>query len=489
MAFGFPPKHTQYFDIGNLSSKQFLILALEAARQQGWDIGYTSQTGFLAYTKHSMRSYGEEIKVVLDNGIATIRSKCTGSQLLDWGKNKKNVQVFLSAFDEVNAQFSAEDLAQKHEELQSTLVSGEADVLTALPTTTKEEITGFLSLFVPRPGFFITPILIDLNILLFILMAISGVNIWAPDSESLLKWGANFKPVTLDGEWWRLLTCCFVHIGLIHLLMNLYALLYIGLMLEPHLGKLRFAAAYLLTGIAASLTSLWWHDLTVSAGASGAIFGLYGVFFAMLTTNLIEKSARKQLLGSIAVFIGYNLLNGLKGGIDNAAHIGGLLSGLLTGYVFYPALKRPGQAKLRYASVAVLAALVLSTSIIVYQTLPNDIGQYDKRIQSFVDMEAEALSVYELPEDTPKEKQLAELKNKGIRNWKESIHLITELDKLKLPELVHQRNKALLKYCELRLKSCELAYKGIAEETSQYNDAINGYNKDIEATIASLKTE
>jgi len=103
--------------------------------------------------------------------------------------------------------------------------------------------------------------------------------------------------------------------------MNMYALLYISLLLEPHLGRTRFLTVYLLTGLTASLASLWWHNLTISAGASGAIFGMYGVFLSMHTTNLIEKSARKALLTSIAVFVGYNILNGLKpnSGIDNAA--------------------------------------------------------------------------------------------------------------------------------------------------------------------------
>ena len=123
--------------------------------------------------------------------------------------------------------------------------------------------------------------------------------------------------------------------------MNMYALLYIGVLLEPILGRSRFISAYLLTGLTASITSLWWHDLTISAGASGAIFGMYGVFLAMLTTNVIEEAKRKALLTSIAIFVGYNLIYGLKGGIDNAAHIGGLLGGLVIGYASILSLKKP----------------------------------------------------------------------------------------------------------------------------------------------------
>jgi len=195
---------------------------------------------------------------------------------------------------------------------------------------------------------YITSLIILLNIIVFIIMVIKGVDFWNPSSESLLNFGANYRPLILNGEWWRLVTCCFVHIGIIHLLVNLGALYYIGELLEPLLGVARFTTAYLLTGIAGSMASIYWHENTVSAGASGAIFGMYGVFLALLTTNLIKKNQRKELLSSIGIFIAYNLLYGIlkgkndgliKGEIDNAAHIGGLLAGLLCGYFYYFGLK------------------------------------------------------------------------------------------------------------------------------------------------------
>lgn len=324
-----------------------------------------------------------------------------------------------------------------------------------------------------------------LNIAVFILMILSGVNAFLPDSESLIQWGANFRPITLEGEWWRLITSCFLHIGVFHLLMNMYALLYIGLLLEPHLGRARFLGAYLLTGIFASITSLWWHDLTISAGASGAIFGMYGVFLAMLTTNFIEKSARKALLTSIAVFIGYNLLNGLKGGIDNAAHIGGLISGLIIGYAYFPSLKNNNEPKWKYITIGFLTFIVLSSSSFVYRQIPNDIGEYDKRMKAFVTMESKAIEIYNLPENTPNHEILLKIKN-GLHYWNESIKLINELDQLNLPEQLHIRNKKLIQYCDLRLKSYEIIYKAIDEDTDQYRLQIDDYTIQIENIINEL---
>jgi rhomboid protease GluP len=397
MAIGFSPKHSEELPLNGLTPQQFLIVALATAEKLGWSISHAGSNGFIAYTAFSMSSYSEEVKCIIGEDSANIKSECTGSQMMDWGKNKSNIEAFTDTFTELRYAMTEEEMALAYEERKQQFVNDEEDALNNTPSSSKEKIGGVLSIFKPTEGFFITPILIILNVVLFILMAFSGVNIFAPESEQLIAWGANFRPVTLAGEWWRLLTCCFIHIGIFHLVMNMYALLYIGLLLEPYLGKVRFASAYLLTGIVASVASLAWHDMTVSAGASGAIFGMYGVFLAMLTTNLIEKSARKALLTSIGIFVAYNLANGLKAGIDNAAHIGGLVSGLLIGYAFYPSLKPEGSKKMQYVAIAVVTLLSLLGSAFVYQKLPNDIVKYNENMELFSSLEAKALKLYELP--------------------------------------------------------------------------------------------
>jgi len=310
----------------------------------------------------------------------------------------------------------------------------------------------------------------DINIAIFILMVISGVNIMLPDTGSLIEWGANFKVLTLNGQWWRLFTNCFLHIGIIHLVMNMYALLYIGALLEPILGKTRFITAYLLAGILASLNSLWWHDLGVSAGASGAIFGMYGVFLALLSTDLIEKEARKTLLTSISIFVGFNLLNGLKGGIDNAAHIGGLLSGAVIGYAFIPSLKQYENKNLKFVTVSAITVVVFMILLAVYHFIPKDIVAYETQMNKFASMEAMALDIYEKPKETPKEELLEEIKNRGIYYWSENKKILQTIDKLNLPDKLHERNVILKKYCNLRLDVYNLMYKKIADVLAELKE-------------------
>lgn len=489
MAFGFSPKHIEEISIETVSPEHFLALAIEAAKALDWKIGFSSFTGFIAYTGFSMSSWSEEVKVTIDGSSATIKSECTGSQLMDWGKNKENTDILVELINQMSTTLSPDEIEQKYEALKPTLIAGTEATLNQAPLASKEKMNGFLSIFKPVPGYFITPILLNLNILIFILMVLSGVGFFLPDNQDMLNWGANFKPMTLDGQWWRLITCCFLHIGVFHLLMNMYALLYIGLLLEPLLGSAKFLAAYLLTGLAASITSLMWHDLTISAGASGAIFGMYGVFLAMLTTNLIEKSARKTMLTSIVVFVGYNLLNGMKGGIDNAAHIGGLVSGLIIGYAYFPSLKNGASEKLGRVTTAILVVGIVGISAWLYNKTPNDIGEYDKKMPSFYVNEAKALEIFKLKTDLPKEKILFAIKENGIDLWKKNIELLTELDRLKLPAVIYERDKKLLRYCELRIKSYQLVYNKYAEGAEEnYNDSAAVYNNQILKTLNSLKT-
>lgn len=489
MAIGFTPKYNDEFPLADLTQQQYIALGIEAAKSLGWEIVYTSRAGFKAFTnKNVFFSANQLIKVVIAANNVSVESFSAGTEMVDFGKNKKNVNRLISAIEELKPNFSIEELELKYEAL--TLVADEDDELTQAPATATQNFKGFLSIFVPGNGYFVTPILLNLNLLVFILMVLMGVNAFDPDSESLIRWGANFKPITTAGEPWRLLTNCFLHIGILHLLLNMYALVFIGGILEPYLGKTRFAAAYLLAGIGASAASLWWHDMTISAGASGAIFGMYGVFLALLTTDFIHKDIRKSLLTSISVFVGYNLLNGLKGGIDNAAHIGGLVSGLIMGYAMIPSLKKPHVFKLELNTILLLTVFMCCTSFMVYNQTAYDFAKYDAEIKAFVRNESQAMEVYSLTEDVPDAKLMYEIKDRGIYYWNENIKLITELDKLYLPEVIHERNGELKKYCEVRIKCYELMYRAVAEgNKDKYNAELETLDQQIENMVKGMSGE
>ncbi len=330
------PSYNDKLHLPGLSKTEILILALEASQKLEWNIEEVTPEGARFEVPFNMYSHGEEITFTIEpgsDGEVAVRSQSSSVQFVDYGKNRKNIQKLRETMEEIKTSLTPEELTQKakdfEEECNRPLTEEEKAYLEE-----EKKRNSFWSFFIPRKGFMATPILIDLNILVFIVMIASGVEIMSPSTLSLLKWGADFGPLTLTGDWWRAVTCNFIHIGAFHLLMNMYAFMYVGLLLEDLIGSRRMFMSYLLTGLCSAVFSLYMHGETISAGASGAIFGLYGIFLAFLFFHRIAKEQRKALLTSILIFVGYNLVYGMKAGIDNAAHIGGLLSGFLLGIIY-----------------------------------------------------------------------------------------------------------------------------------------------------------
>jgi rhomboid protease GluP len=181
----------------------------------------------------------------------------------------------------------------------------------------------------------VTQAIFGLNVTVFVAMLLSGASMLAnPSGQDLVRWGANFGPLTLSGQWWRLLTCIFIHGGLLHIAFNMWCLWDLGRLAESVYGHWTFAAVYLISGLSASIGSIVWNPSVLSVGASGAIFGIAGALIASfyLGEFSLPRAAMSGMLRSVVMFVGYNLFFGaVIARTDNAAHIGGLVMGLLLG--------------------------------------------------------------------------------------------------------------------------------------------------------------
>jgi len=177
--------------------------------------------------------------------------------------------------------------------------------------------------------------IIVINFSILVGMELSG---GSTNPEVLLRFGAKYNPLIWHGEWWRLFTMMFLHIGFIHLFFNSYALFVLGWAVEPFIGRLRYIALYLLSGISGSLISTIFSAAKISAGASGAIFGVAGAALAgeLVRGGSFPNVLRRPYGRALLLFIAINLAFGfLVPFIDNSAHIGGAISGFCLGYVFF----------------------------------------------------------------------------------------------------------------------------------------------------------
>lgn len=208
-----------------------------------------------------------------------------------------------------------------------------------------------------------TYLLVGINCAVFLLMAFSGVSTTSPTALQLLQWGAdNGGQVLQYGQWYRLVSSTFVHVGVIHLATNMWCLWNLGLLGEPLLGAAGTIAVYLLTGVAGNLLSIAVNpglpgspDSVVGAGASGAVFGIAGVLIILLKSKLlpVPEYELKRLRKSVIYFAVLNFVIGASTllvpsfiRIDNMAHLGGFLSGLALGV---PLVPRIGSAKAEFS--------------------------------------------------------------------------------------------------------------------------------------------
>lgn len=186
----------------------------------------------------------------------------------------------------------------------------------------------------------VTQTLIGINVFIFLLMVVSGHSFFSLSAEQVFRWGASFGPADTHGQMWRLFTACFLHFGIIHIAFNMFVLYQIGFFTEPLFGSVRYLLVYLIAGLGGNLIGLYLHPYVIAAGASGAIFGVYGGLLAFLLRfrGVVNPQAAKAVTRSVLIFLGYNLVYGLADRhTDLTAHIGGLATGFLAGLVLAPA--------------------------------------------------------------------------------------------------------------------------------------------------------
>jgi rhomboid protease GluP len=227
-----------------------------------------------------------------------------------------------------------------------------------------------------------TGVLIAINVGVWLLQIVNGVSPSGASSRALIAWGGDLPLYALTGDTWRLLTAMFLHGGIVHLALNMYVLAFTAPQVEYEFGTGRMLAVYLAGGLVASCASVFWAAaratpmnpvplLTVSVGASGAVMALFGSLLAGLVLPTprfahlpkhLQPGINKGLIQAVAINIGMGFM--IKG-VDNAAHVGGLLGGVLLGIVMAaaPAATGARATLVRYLAAAGLAAVCVGVLV------------------------------------------------------------------------------------------------------------------------------
>lgn len=220
------------------------------------------------------------------------------------------------------------------------------------------------------PHIYATPAFIIINTLVFLLMSFSGVSLFTPELKALIPWGIKHSQLIVENnEWWRLVTCMFVHIGIFHFLINMVLLWFLGSITERVYGRIAFALVYIVSGIAGNVASLFFTALGASAGASGAIMGIVGALIPFMINK--DLALPRSLTQRTAILVMVISVIGISSGflleyIDNAAHIGGFLAGFGTGFLLrrsLPPVQDEDAMKKKYLVASGIGVLILIAGI------------------------------------------------------------------------------------------------------------------------------
>jgi membrane associated rhomboid family serine protease len=204
-----------------------------------------------------------------------------------------------------------------------------------------------------------TSFLIGINTAVFLGMILGSGEIMGFRPETLIRWGGNFGPYTLSGEYWRLVTAGFVHGNPLHFALNMWCLWSLGQLSERLFGSSVTLAIYVLTGVGGAMLSVGLHPMRLEVGASAAVFGVAGAILSGIKFGNVPLASvhKRQIFSSLIFFVIFNLSFGMLPGIDNMAHLGGLVSGFLFGVPLASAAAS-GKKVMEWGTI-VLATLVL----------------------------------------------------------------------------------------------------------------------------------
>lgn len=495
MAWGISPRKTVVVPLGDYSADYYLTLSYYAMQNMGWHISYYNHDGIIAYTNISWPSYSEEVSIRIIKGKAHIKSECVGYQgwFTDYGKNQANLDLFFGELEFHDAYFK-DNIAATSQELMDSIPENQFVQLDNPPMVGKELLRSFPDWFTPRKNYFVTPILVLINIAIYIItmfamaVIVGGISkshrfdtdyLTEAYEQAYLILGFSGRSQIIHGEVWRLVTSAFLHFGLGHLFGNMIILIYIGSMIEPKLGKWTFLILYLCTGIVASMVSASWRDDGIGAGASGAIFGLFGILLALLSTDFYERSARRALFISTAIFVGYSIIP--KGHqIDNAAHIGGLISGYVFGLIAYLGIKRDRHETAGYT--AALASVVLMVIFVIFS-----IGfATDYKVKEFKQLVEESRTIttningyFYNSVNMEHDDRVKQLKSDALPLIKHFAGLADQLTALPLPKKDKIDATYRAKIIKLQCKYFNLLYLEFRDHTDKYRPAINAATDSI----------
>ena len=307
-----------------------------------------------------------------------------------------------------------------------------------------------------------TLVLIGINIIVFAIIAIRQENLLMTrsiDVLAILHAGGNLNPFTMDGEQWRVVSSMFLHIGVVHLVANMVALFFLGSRLEPLLGTSRFLLVYFLCGIAAGIASLLFNFYEISAGASGAVFGVFGYILGEMLIS--DFNDRRKLISIVLGFVVFVIINAVIAtiiSVDMAGHLGGFVAGIVLAVLHYRF-----QVLLANWSLASLMIILFLTIFV----LPKDLLNYYRVFQRVLAAERRTNRFYQ---NSLNDAQLVDSLTVISKEWDSISYVLRRMPPIR--KELHADTAVLGEYINLQKQDAIYRTALIYRESYVYLDSI-----------------
>lgn len=480
---------TSSFTYQNLSTQECLVILTKAIQDLGWNIHFINESGLKAVTSFSWKSWKETVRIYIHDHQVIISSTCTIFQVYDWGKNAENIHLIELKFNDLVEQISHYELMDQYYHLNiQTHPKYQEELQLINQEDSKNQSSSFSDYFKLSSQYFYTLIIPFFTIGVFFARRIVKATFQISEDDSLISWGSNYYTNTLNGEYWRLISANFLHLNFIHLFSNMLFLWFIGIKLEPHIGRTRFLSAYLLTALSSSVISLYFNINTIdlSIGASGAVFGMFGLFIAMYASKSNSYQISYPLIISVVLFLAISIIPDENAsyniGIDHAAHFGGLISGGLIGLFYFPSLQQQNSKKLLFGTIAILSIVfILLTTSLFYSSFKLNKVIYFEKMEEFSLNEKEAIQyLYSQPSNYSNEEFSNFYAQIGIPNFKRNLQILGEIQSLNLPKAYRIRNNLMIRYCKARIQSFQYLTQSFQDEQLDLDQELSELDRKIQ---------
>jgi rhomboid protease GluP len=479
MPFGWKTEYVKKIANDYPGEWEFFAIAKQACIQLEWEYMMVDEHTFTATTPTGWTLNEEIITITFDNETIVFNSQSESIELYEGGRNKRNVEeILLPAIEKVKRKWTEDDILAAAAELkQETLAQIKSGNRVFV-----EKMTYGLK------GHEITFSIIAICLFVYLFIAAKKGHWMALSIDEIIANGGNLRTFTTGGQWWRLVSNIFIHVSAWHLLVNMLAFYFIGMFAESLLGRGKFLIAFISTGILASLAGLVWDAEGITAGTSGAIFGIYGVSLAFSTTSYISKKFSKTLLTSIALYAAFTITMALNTDFNIAINLVGLLSGVIVGYLFYFFHFRKNRA--RAGGTRISVEILLITGLLVYfylNTGKDDSLRFQSTVMKLNQIELKAIMQLQRMQYSETNEDAARvLRDSTLPEWRYFQKQISKTKEYHLNSEFDNKRKLLLEYANMRVKQTELIYKSLHEGTDKYDAQIEKISEKIESIIDEM---